>query len=72
MTITETNGNLLSPAMSEVSGDCAQWFASVLGFSFMATCLLLTLGLRTLIQSRLCFKPPQLEGSASARRRQWW
>jgi hypothetical protein len=56
----------------EGSGGCAQWLASVLGFLFMATCLLLTLGLRSLIQARLCFKPPQWEGSASARRREWW
>jgi hypothetical protein len=64
--------SVLTKPPGESCGDCAQWFASVLGFPFMATCLLLTLGLWTLIRARFSFKPPHLEGSASARRRDWW
>jgi hypothetical protein len=38
----------------------------------MVTCLLLTLGLRILIQTLLSFKPSGLERSVRARRRERW
>jgi hypothetical protein len=63
---------VLSKPLAEGYGDLHKRFSSVLGFFFMATCLLLTLGLRILIQTLLSFEPPQLERSVWARRRERW